>query len=89
MLDFIKENCNLIAESPNKQTAIWQMRRGANDYFIITEDGSGDFLCVMFNDRDFEKGDFEKIGKDIVELVKDGETTAADWASLSLITEES
>lgn len=87
MLELLTQNCNLIAESPNKQTAIWQRPvEGANDYFIITEDGCGDFLVAMLNDRDFEKGAFEIDGKDIIELVKDGETTAADWASQSLLS---
>ena len=89
MLDFITQNCNLIAESPNKQTAIWQRPvMGANDYFIVTEDPCGDFLVAMLNDRDLEKGALEIDGKDIIELVKDGETTAADWASPNLLTHD-
>lgn len=93
MLEFMKEYCNLIAKSPDshpyKQTTIYRRPvSGGYDYFIVTEDGCGDFLVAMLNDRDFEKGALEKDGKDIIELVKDGETTAADWASPNLLVTE-
>lgn len=89
MLELFTQNCNLIAESPNKQTTIWRRPvEGASDYFIITEDACGDFLVAMLNDRDFEREVLQIDGKGIVELVIDGETTAADWASQSLITTE-
>lgn len=93
MLELLTQNCNLIAESPDshpyKQTAIYRRPvSGGHDYFIVTEDPCGDFLVAMLNDRDFEKGAFEIDGKDIIDLVKDGETTAADWASHNLIVTE-
>lgn len=87
MLELLTQNCNLVAESPNKQTAIWKKPvAGANDYFIITEDACGDFLVAMLNDRDFEREVLQIDGKGIVELVIDGETTAADWAAQSLLS---
>jgi hypothetical protein len=77
------KNCQLVCESPDQLTAIY--KNDYTDYFIITE-ANDDFIIASLNSNDFEGGFLVGDGgEDITDLVKDGETTAADWASHKLL----